>query len=131
MCTIRVLGPLPRPPWNTLGSLDWTFRPWGRLPPWSPAYLSQHPGRARLPAVVALKKWGTSEGRQHPLQCERQHRQKLLAVEVAEAEPARALPPALGSPGFVRMAPAGSLANAHVPSWWPYSEVLESSGSRA
>lgn len=87
-------------------------------------------GGRRLPAVVALKKWGTSEGRQYPLQCERQHRQKLLAVEVAEAEPARALPPALGSPGFVRMAPAGSLANAHVPSWWPYSEVLESSGSR-
>lgn len=131
MCTIHVLGPLPRPPWNTPGSLDWTFRLGEGCLHGALHISASTQGGRRLPAVVALKKWGTSEGRQHPLQCERQHRQKLLAVEVAEAEPARALPPALGSPGFVCMAPAGSLANAHVPSWWPYSEVLESSGSRA
>lgn len=59
-------------------------------------------GGWRLPAVLALQKWGgTSEGRQHALQCERQYREKLLAMEVAEAGPARALPPTLGSPGFV------------------------------
>lgn len=75
---------------------------WGKGASMEPCISQPAPtGGRRLPAVLALKKWGTSEGWQHPLQCERQHRQKLLAAEVAEAEPARALPPALGSPGFV------------------------------
>lgn len=89
LCSRTTAPPTPEHTWISVLAVQ----AWGKAASMEPCISQPAPmGGWRLPAVLALQKWGASEGQQYALQGERQHSQKLLAMEVAEAGPARALP---------------------------------------